>query len=261
MKNNLLQPQKIIIDSFRYWWILTLFILIGGGIGYLTVINLKPVYQTKAVYSISIDYTKTGKLSDTEEDEIIGTAGEIFLSDKVVSEVIEALKNEKINLSEKQFRNLTKTERTNDQLILSVRSEVLDEAEIIIKEWTDVSTKEIRNGQEHANLSNIYHHQLTALINCVQQVPAVEQASPICGFDDRGILQEKISKISKQEKAEEDQSQGLNSAVKMGLVFLDTEANKNLQIDKNLGIITGAMIGFFVYILMYSFIQKTDLPK
>ena len=256
MKNILLQPIKVFENGIHYGWVLFLFMAVGALIGYFVVIQQKPVFQTQAVYSVVIDYSKTGKMTDTEEDQVMGAAGEIFLTDSVVNEVLKELDKVGLEINEDRFRKLATTDRTNQEWILTVRAESAVDAGKIIKTWTDVASAAIKDGLRHAGLSSLYQHQLTSLVKCVEQVPSVEAASPVCGFESLDALHQNIQKISQIEKSESENSLGLITALKINLVQLDKEPNQKLGLDKNLGIITGAFIGFLFFILALSFFSK-----
>jgi uncharacterized protein involved in exopolysaccharide biosynthesis len=91
------------VDRIRhYWWVMVVFMLLGGGVGYSISLTIPPKFETKAVISVAIDYTRTGFLTDIEEDQTVEIIGDVISSDEVIQDAITTLKN----VDEEVFREM-----------------------------------------------------------------------------------------------------------------------------------------------------------
>jgi hypothetical protein len=89
------------INTHWYWLVIAM--IAGGLLGWGATLFKTPVYEADAVFTVGIDYTQTGALTDGEEDQAMRGVGDIIFSDEVVSATLATLKDEGMNLSRDEF--------------------------------------------------------------------------------------------------------------------------------------------------------------
>jgi uncharacterized protein involved in exopolysaccharide biosynthesis len=83
-------PRDEIIHSLRGWWILAVFMILGGLAGYIVHRVEPPVYQAKAILYSYIDYQEITdvRLMEFDEDVTVNTIQSVMLSNQVVGQVL-----------------------------------------------------------------------------------------------------------------------------------------------------------------------------
>jgi uncharacterized protein involved in exopolysaccharide biosynthesis len=84
-------PSEVIKRAIRLWWLLALLMIAGGVAGVLASRLQKPVYESQASITTSIDFAYAGRLSDDEEDYLISSVGDVIDS----SDVLESVKEDR----------------------------------------------------------------------------------------------------------------------------------------------------------------------
>jgi hypothetical protein len=249
MKQDRLKPLETIEVSIRFWWVLTLMMIVGGGAGYFIYSITPPTYESHTVFSLLIDYTKTVKLTDVEADQANVTAGDVFLSTKVIDAVIKETAQHGINLSNEEFRRNAFVDRTNSEWTLRVRSPHAEIATELVNIWADQSLIIIREGLRHASLSSFYHRQTESLARCVEQVTSVEPSAPICGFSSVKELQQAVEKASALENTEANQSFGLLPGLTVTLLQRAETPGEIVGEGRSVFILAGLLLGFLGFLL------------
>lgn len=256
--NDSIKPLEIIEASLKYGWLLIIVMLLGAGGGYLIQAITPPQYESKAVFSVMIDYTMTGKLTDIEEDQAITTAGDVFQSTQVVEATLDQIKQQQgITLSVADFQKMSYLERTNSEWTLRIRADQPDVSTQIVNIWAEQADRALKEGLRYAHLAHTYHQKLNSLAGCVEQVPSVEPAAPICGYPTFADLQGAMQKFSDDAVKESEQSQGLLAALTITWVNRAMESGSPVNESRNLVMLSGAGLGLLGFIIFISFF----LPK
>jgi len=156
--------------------------LIGAGSGYLFFTMTPPVFESQAVFSFLIDQSKTGALTDLEQDGSIVAAGDVFYSSDVAQQVVDAAQKQGVDFNINNFRQNAFIERTNSEWTLRLRSNNPEASTRLVNLWADISNDQLKIGMRHAGLSGIYQHQLESLVRCVEQVPGWSRPHPPADF-------------------------------------------------------------------------------
>ena len=162
-----MKPLEFLEASLKYWWMLVVFMLIGAAGGYGFYLTRPSLYESKSIFSISINYAITGKLTDIEEDQAVVSAGDIFQSSEVIDKTLFQAQKEGIKLSVVEFRENSFIERTNSEWILKVRNENPAFASKLVNIWSDQASLVLDEGLRHAHLAAGYYRQLESLATCV----------------------------------------------------------------------------------------------
>jgi hypothetical protein len=247
--NDRLKPLEIIEVSIRYWWALVILMLTGAVIGYASFTFTPPVYESQAIFSFLIDNTKTGTLTDLAQDGTIVAAGDVFYSTDVVQQVVDAAKKQGILLNVNDFRHYAFIERSNSEWTIRFRSNNPDVSSKIVNIWADSSYEQFKTGMQHARLSGLYQHQLEGLVRCVEQVPSVEPAAPICGFATFSELEENIKMVSEKEISETEQSMSLLPAFSITLSRRSEGPGVRVGEGRSIFILAGALVGLLIFFL------------
>ncbi|KAF0110965.1 MAG: hypothetical protein FD147_1271 [Chloroflexi bacterium] len=183
-------PSEILKRSIKWWWLLAILMICGGLIGMLVTRLHKPVYESKATITISIDYAYAGRLTDVEEDQLISTIGDVIDSTAVINQVISGAAEKNITLSTDDIKSWFAKARQGYRWELSVRDIKPVNAQTLNQLWVDSSMEELSRLRERSLDSLHYHTAQLALEKCFSQTVVLDPVSAACSLD-------QISKIQK----------------------------------------------------------------
>ncbi len=83
---NFLDLLKAI--AARGFW-LVIAMIAGGLLGWGVTTFKHPLYEADAVFTVTIDYTRTGYLSDIQEDQAMRGIGSLIGSDYILQKTID----------------------------------------------------------------------------------------------------------------------------------------------------------------------------
>jgi uncharacterized protein involved in exopolysaccharide biosynthesis len=84
-------PIEHFYRILKYWWIVALFIIIGGAVGYVIHLLQPPVYEATAVFHVTIDFSKVGdiQLSQYDEDLALSVVEQIVYYNNEIHDLIQ----------------------------------------------------------------------------------------------------------------------------------------------------------------------------
>jgi uncharacterized protein involved in exopolysaccharide biosynthesis len=136
-------PKDQILYSLRYWWIITLFIFLGGLIGYAIHHMRPPIYEAKATIYTYIDYTLITDvlLTEYDKDITINTFKTILLSNNVVEGVLMQASDDGIAIDYPTFIKRMTINRELSDFDLYYRDENAEVAQKIVNSWVGIGLR------------------------------------------------------------------------------------------------------------------------
>ena len=231
------------IESFiKNWPRAVLLMILGALTGYLLWMFLPQQYTAVVPLSIGIDYNRTGKLEDIEQDRLLGLAEDVLHSDKVM-QVVFAESGEEDYQS---FFSRTHLTRTNETWSLSITGDEPEMTGKLAVLWLDTARQGLEEGLDHAVRAEAFQNQLDGLTRCIQN--SVQGNSPIAcpKSSDETILS--INTAAEQLRIEKEQSYGLSSALMLGSKapgqLVIHPAARSAAVDTFLGALCGLIVAF-----------------
>jgi hypothetical protein len=131
-------PRDEIIHSLRGWWILAVFMILGGLAGYIVHRVEPPVYQAKAILYSYIDYQEITdvRLMEFDEDVTVNTIQSVMLSNQVVGQVLEKAGNAGIPIDYVAFMDNMSIYRSLTNFELFYRDRDPKIAQAVVNIWT-----------------------------------------------------------------------------------------------------------------------------
>jgi hypothetical protein len=196
MENDL-SPISIFQKSIRFWWILAIMMIAGGGIGLVISRLHSPIYESKAVITSVLDYSFIDKLDDWEEDQIFAAIGEEIHSSSVIDDVITKAASEGIQLSPIEIKDSLSIGRQDTRWVLRVRTNNPLTAQKINIIWAQVSMGALAQLKENSIITIAEQKYLDSLVSCLEQSVIVEPSSALCSLQNSELLKAKIQEVSK----------------------------------------------------------------
>jgi len=241
---SLLQEMKA--PGKRWFW-LFLAMVAGALIGYGIHFLLPPRYASSAAITFSIDFTRTGEMTDVETDIAIVTAGDILSSGTAINNTIKS--GMSANLPENSFSLETTAflERYSYRYELIVENEDPEIAATWANLWAEEGLALLNQAKLHALNADSLYKQLLAAQDCLQQPGYVEPVTAGCQGLSNAELEEKLAKFNQAYLEEKDKSLGYLPAMDYTLT---RQAEPATRPERNLAgilVLGGALLGAVLF--------------
>lgn len=257
------KPLDIFQSISKKWWITTISMISGGVIALILSVLIPPLYESSASFSVTIDYTKTGALSDVQEDQAMRGIGYLITSDDVIEMLINEIKTQTPSYSREQFEEDSSLDREEFQWTLRYRSSDPIFARNVVHTWMENSNLLLQDGLEHAQIVDSETKILWGLEECLQRVTGQVSDVTLCGFYSTNELVNEIANISSSIHEEKKIARGLFSPLSVQIVkepqipILPIRHQLNLFVF--VGIVSGLLISILIQVIIYQ--RSLDLEK
>jgi hypothetical protein len=226
-----------------HWYVLVVAMIIGGLLGWGATLLKAPVYEANAVFTVTIDYTQTGALTDVEEDQAMRGVGDIIFSDEVVSAALEHLQDEGLALSRDEFFDDAVFDREEFRWAIRYRDADPQLAHQVLHAWETVADEVLQDSLLHARQGAAYQEVLNGLTTCLERGTMMEAGGERCSVDNLDEILEKISQVSALITSELNQSRGLFSALTVVLSDATDVPTQPVRYQTNVLVFSGMLIG------------------
>ncbi len=199
------------IESFLKHWPRAVFCMLFGGLLGLIAWMYLPKYFTASVpLHVSMDYNRTGKLDNLEQERLIGIVEDILHSDSVMEKVYL----ESGMQDYRTFFNNTQTFRTNNDWRLSIRGRDPKKVGELTLFWLDTVYDSLYSHLSHAMRAEALQDELEGLTRCITNTGNAEFTA-ICDTDP-AALKQNIEALNEEILTENKASGGISPAIIIG---------------------------------------------
>lgn len=258
---NQIEITKVIKKISDCWYVLAALMIIGGLLGLLISRTKAPIYESSAIFSVTIDYTQTGALTDIQEDQAMRGVGSVIFSDQVISRTLTQIKNEsQKDLSQSDFLKNSFLDREEFRWTLRYRDPDPQNAKIVVNAWAKSANSIIQEGLIHSLTSKALLDNLDEMKICLQELPN-DNLDRFCANKDIETLISSISGISVQIQEEKVASLGLFNSLSVFLVNEGAASQTAVLGQRNLLVTSGALIGFILSTIAISIGEMKRSPS
>jgi hypothetical protein len=237
---------KLIKTISSRWQIHSILMIIGGLIGFSFSYINPPIYESSAAFSVTIDYTQSGSLTDIQEDQAIRGVGSVLSSDKVITQTLDQLKNEfNKEISPSDFLGNSYVDREDFRWTIRYRNPDPNITDLVIKIWAKNADLIIQEALSHSQVSSILLDALNNMKGCLQGT-TIGTPEGTCGFDNLDSLMNSITKLSGRIQSEKVSSLGLFNSLLVSLVNGGQNPPIIVLRERNLLVLSGALIGLIL---------------
>ena len=201
--------QEKVMQMVRSWWLLAACMLLGAAAGWGIGRVQPPVYEAAAEITISIDFTRTGALTDAEEDFAVGVVGDLIQSDAVFEAVFQHAQAADGELDREALRQSLSADRYFNAWRMRARDDNPQRAAAVVNAWGQAAYTALSEAVLHAQAASQWEAYLDGLTGCVGQSVEVEPAPAQCRQWELEELQNEIQRVGQLLRAENDAAQGI----------------------------------------------------
>lgn len=240
-----IEPYKSFERFLHYWWWLFICILTGGLLGLIGHVLKEPVYQASTSLSISIDYTRTGFMTDIEEDQIFGVVGDVIGSDAVLQLVVEQATQTGQPLTLTELKDTSFQERKAYEWVMHVRDRDAEVSANLANWWAQAAYQGLNRALEEALLAANLQEQMDGLVSCLDQTVATQPDQAICQLTEPELRAE-IKQTGDQIQQARLISQGIDPALLFSPPQMVSTPVHPAVFQQGALVLVGALLGLIV---------------
>lgn len=247
-------PKDFFDKMLHYWFYFPIGMLLGGILGLLMNGFVPPVYEAQAKFVVTIDYTRTGYLSDIQEDQAMRGIGSLINSDFILQRTIDAAHLEYPNSSFSDIKKQSRLERGEFEWYIRIRDKDAHKANTLVNLWAEKADEVLKASLSHAFKAERLFQVLDSLEMCLQRVTiGVESIAP-CTIKNMDQLLLDIQTVGEKAYQEKEASRGLMPALAVDLVEKNQLPLQPVVFARNAFVLAGAMLGLiFMLIWIFAF--------
>ena len=238
------------LDLIKYcasrWYVIVIAMIVGGLAGLGAVSFLPVVYESNAVFNVTIDYTQTGALSDVEEDQAMRGVGDIIFSDEIVSGTLAELGEQGMQLSKDEFYDDAIFDREEFRWAIRYRDADPETAFAVLEAWSMEADGVLQEALEHARLAASYQSVLTGLEDCLKRTTSTDSTSDACSLENLDEILSEIDEVSALIKTERELGKGILPALSIQLLEKAKVPSQPMRYQVNVLVLNGALIGLLL---------------
>ena len=243
-------PVEVFTRALRLWWLVVLFTIIGGGLGYLIHGFLPPVFSSRTIITTSINFSQTGNLTDERQDQAINAAGDVILSSAVEEAVISQALENGIAIDSATFQANRFSDRLAYDWIIGVESEDPKTATLLTNIWGEMATNVLNDDLTHALKAEALSKMLDNLEACLEEVSVTAPSSATCqnmGINEILQVIDQTSSVLSQEVAN---SHAIIPSMSFSWGGKEVVPASPTYRNRNFMVLSGLLIGFLAGVLV-----------
>lgn len=260
-KVDTIAPRDVFLHSLRYWWLLALISFAGSAVGFLIFQLKPPLYESRAIISVGIDFTQTGYLTDIEEDQMIGMVGDVITSTDVINSVETFARKENLIDNDESVRDYLQLERWGFRWATRSQHNDPQTAAKLSNLWAQISMDNLEDSYEHSIIAEGIGRYILSLETCLQYLVGGEPVHGLCSMDDLDALQTELEIAADQLKVEMLKARGITPATQLAMSENASIPDQPVRFDLNLMVFSGAILGFIFGILIIEFLIPLNTNK
>lgn len=241
---------KHMLQVLKFWWVIALLAIAGGVFGYEISQVRTPVYESRGVFTVSLDFVKSGVMTDIEEDQALNTIADVINSTDVLDEVAGVMKSKGVEITPSTLRRFVSVDRQGFQIIVHVNHTSAQITFDIASTWTDIAEKTLQSAIQAAVKADSLYRQLLGLEICFQQVTVVFPTFTPCEITDAADLVSSIKRVENEYLDVKIQSRGVLSAINVDLTDHPQVPISPRIFNRSVLVISAALMGFLIGVLL-----------
>ncbi|GIV63573.1 MAG: hypothetical protein KatS3mg045_0912 [Bellilinea sp.] len=257
-------PYNLLDDldaALRYWWLIVVLMTAGVILGWIIFQIQPPLYEARAEIALNVDLSRTGTLSDTNQDILINTTGRVMATAAIMDDLKQqAMKTGWLSPTGNPQRVFF-IERKAESFILRVQHRNPQAALELTDRWSELALRAL----ESASLSALHAEQLERYLDgltvCLQQQTSGGMEIHPCPFKDLQQLQTEITKTGEAIQNARANARGLIPGIRFVLTQPAALLPEPVQFQRSTYLLAGALAGLVAALFAIHFRLPKRLSK
>lgn len=240
-------PSYNSLDDFnaalRYWWLIVLLMTAGVILGWLFFQIQPPLYEARAEIALNVDLSRTGTLSDKNQDILINTTGRLMASAPIMDDLRQQAMQAGWLVSDENFQRTFFIERKAESYILRVQHRNPQAALALADHWSDLALRALETASLSALQADHLERYLDGLTTCLQQQPLNGVENVMCPFQNSQQIQTEITRTGERILTARANARGLIPGMRFTLTRPAVLLPEPVQFQRSNYLLAGALIG------------------
>lgn len=236
-------PLDDLNAALRYWWLIVLLMSAGVIIGWIFFQIQPPLYEARAEIALNVDLSRTGTLSDKNQDILLNTTGRVMASAAIIDDLqqqaLQAGWLSPISNPQRVFF----IERKAESFILRVQHRNPQAALTLTDRWSDLALRALESASLHALQADLLERYLDSLIFCLQQQAAGGVEINPCPVQNLAALQTAIAATGEQLLSARSGARGVIPGIRFTLAQPAALLPEPVQFQRSTYLLAGALMG------------------
>lgn len=247
-----ISPLSWVERVIRFWWLIAFFIVLGGLAGWAFSGLRQPVYEVRVEFPVAVDLTRTGEITQFEEDQAIGAAGTIITTEPVLSQVAADAQAIGIQTDAAGLLKIASYERRSYRWVLRVTGTSAQATEKLAQIWSARGWAALLNAQEHAEQAAAIARYQASLTACLENYVPVEPGEVVCAnftFED---LQANLASSGLELAAEKQAAGEMMAGMVIGQPEVSEIPADPVRYGTNSLVLAGMGIGLLAVLVLFA---------
>jgi len=251
-------PSEILKRVIRWWWLVLLMMIAGGVAGILVVKIQKPVYESQASITTSIDFAYAGRIDEAQVDAILSVVGDKISSTSVMEGVKEKAAALGLAVTDEMIKERFTKSRQGYRWELTVRDNDPQTAQTLTQIWVEAADEALNIFQAKSQETLMMLSAQLALQNCFSQTVIVEPAAGYCSTENLSTLREVLAKTTTSDNLSNMQDAILLSNISTEITEEAYLPGSPVLFNMNVSTLAGSLCGLLVGLglLIFGKIEK-----
>lgn len=251
--NGSFTPLAALQYMIHFWWFLFLLMVAGGLVGWMIHRARPPLYEAVGQFSASIDFIRTGPMTQFEEDVAFNAIGSLIYSNAVVDQVVKQAGAEGIATSVQMLKRDAVLERNVDTWQLRVRNNDPRLAERLVNMWVSQAQTVLLESYRNALVADQMGRVMQSLESCLEHAAVAEPAGGQCVPSRFTEIQSDLSKAGKAYYEARLASGGLFAGLVLGPVQYAVVSAQPVILGRNQLVMAGCLLGLLAGLICQPF--------
>jgi len=245
MKNSIIPFDLFKLTASR-WWLILLMMIFGSLLGLFFHSFTPPIFEAQARFVVTIDYTRTGYLSDIQEDQAMRSVGSLIGSDIILQRTVVSAHSSGLEISFDELKQESALERGEFEWFIRIRDKDAHKAAELVNLWADQANQELKDTSIHALRADELLNYLDSIETCLQRTTLGNDSKAPCTFPNLNTILEEIQKTGEKAYQEKELSKGLMLALSVNLSEKSQVPKSPVIFNRNAFVLAGSLIGLIV---------------
>jgi len=262
--NPMTSPYNLLDDlnaALRYWWLIVVLMTAGVILGWILFQIQPPLYEARAEIALNVDLSRTGTLSDTNQDILINTTGRVMATAAIMDDLKQQATKAGWLAANSNPQRIFFIERKAESFILRVQHPNPQAALELTDRWSELALRALESASQNALQADHLERYLDGLTTCLQQQTSGGVEIHACPFQDLQQLQTEINKTGEEILKSRVNARGLIPGIRFALTQPAELLPEPVQFQRSTGLLAGALIGLVAALFVIHFRLPERLSK
>ncbi len=244
--NQEFTPLEELKSALHYWWLIVVFMVVGASVGWVIQGVKAPLYEAEASITTSIEFTRTGQMTDIEEDYAIRIVGDVLFSERALEAVEERAGSAGLTLDRQTLLQMTTFERQNNTWIYRVRHADPRTA-VQVSTWlAEAGYLAVGEALSEALSAESLARYADSLVSCLEQSVVTSPVQADCRPENLTAIQAELDATIAALTHHRLASQGILPAMVFSAPAAVVIPSEPVLFGRNLLMLGGALAGFLL---------------